>query len=82
MRTALKITFFFVLSAISYLSLAQIATLEEKESLEEEFDTVAKEWHFLSKVIDNYEGLTEYCSSSELKGQVITSIRKIIILTH
>jgi len=77
MRAALKITFFFVLSAISYLSLAQTATLEEKESLEEEFDTVAKEWHFLSKVIDNYEGLAEYCSSPELKGQVITSIRKI-----
>ena len=56
MRTALKIAFFFVLSSISYLSLAQIVTVEEKESLEEEFDTVAKEWHFLSKVIDNYEG--------------------------
>ena len=77
MRTALKIAFSFVLSTISYLSLAQIVTVEEKESLEEEFDTVANEWYVLSKVIDNYKGLAEYCGSSELKGQVITSIRKI-----
>ncbi len=77
MRTALKIAFFFVLYSTYYPSIAQNANQQEKESLEKEFDGVAQEWHTLSRMIDNYEGLTEYCRSHEFKNQVITSIMKI-----
>lgn len=76
-RTVQKITFFLALSTISFLSLAQTATLEEKESLEKEFDKVAQEWHTISKVIDNYEGLAEYCGSAQFKKDVVTSIGKV-----
>lgn len=73
MRTALKIAILFTLFSTPFLSFAQ----SDKESLEKEFDEIAKEWHGLSKVIDNYEGLAEYCSDNGFKDQVVVSIRKI-----
>ncbi len=76
-RATKIIAFIIALSGISCISLAQNATTEQKESLEKEFDAVAQEWHTLSEIIDNYEGLAEYCGSADFKKQVITSIRKI-----
>ena len=72
-----QIAVFFILASIPISSDAQIATDEQRKSLESEFDAVAREWHDISSTMDNYEGLAQYCSSPEYQTLVLASIRKI-----
>ena len=77
MRVAIIFALFIALSTISQLSFSQSASDDEKKSLEKEFDEVAQQWHDISKIIDNYEGLAEYCKSPNFKNQVLLSLRRI-----
>jgi len=76
MRTTLRYSLLFIFPLLFSFSYAQ-TDQSDKESLEKEFDAVAKEWHQLSEKIDNYDGLGDYCTNDAFKNQVLASIQRI-----
>jgi len=61
---------FFLLT--SFLSIGQT-----KEEIEKKFDQIAEHWNLLSAELDNYEGLSAYCTSNEYRMEVLVVLHEI-----
>ncbi|MEQ9425692.1 MAG: hypothetical protein RJQ09_14810 [Cyclobacteriaceae bacterium] len=49
----------------------------ETDNLEARFDEVAGKWHNVAKELDNYRGLTTYCTTPEYKEEVLNLLAEI-----
>ncbi|MDA1121343.1 MAG: hypothetical protein O2887_12780 [Bacteroidetes bacterium] len=67
---------FFLLT--SFLSIGQTKDMSQtKEAIEAKFDQIAAHWNLLSAELDNYEGLSAYCTSNEYRMEVLVVLNEI-----
>ncbi len=71
--------FVLLLALTTVVSLPVVAQEEEEdfESIVKHFDELDAEWHTLDGVLDDYDGIKNYCKDQSVKDKVTTILEKL-----